>query len=155
MIYTTEQIGRIVEPIAKRYGLPAVYLFGSYARGTATEDSDIDFLVDTTGTALKSLFALGGLYNDFEEAFDKQIDMNIIILWLQRQAQPSYVPGERHERSGENLCCLLTCKGSYTFWNTVRTCKQRLLGSALPLKISRPIRIIKSPSLLTFCKLEN
>ena len=75
MIYTTEQIGQIVEPIAKRYGLPAVYLFGSYARGTATEDSDIDFLVDTTGTALKSLFALGGLYNDFEEAFDKQIDM--------------------------------------------------------------------------------
>ena len=75
MVYTTEQISRIVEPIAKKYGLPAVYLFGSYARGTATEDSDIDLLVDTTGTALRTLMTLGGLYNDLEEAFEKPIDM--------------------------------------------------------------------------------
>ena len=75
MIYTTEQISRIVEPIAKKYDLAAVYLFGSYARGTATEDSDIDLLVDTTGTALKSLLALGRLYSDFEEAFVKPVDM--------------------------------------------------------------------------------
>ena len=48
MIYTLEQIRDAVAPIAKKYQIPAVYLFGSYARGTATEESDIDLLVDTT-----------------------------------------------------------------------------------------------------------
>lgn len=49
MIYAVDEIARIVRPIAQRYGLRAVYLFGSYARGAATEDSDIDLLIDTTG----------------------------------------------------------------------------------------------------------
>ena len=40
MIYTIEEIRRIITPIAKKYRLPAVYLFGSYARGDATETSD-------------------------------------------------------------------------------------------------------------------
>ena len=88
MVYTTEQISRIVEPIAKKYGLPAVYLFGSYARGTATEESDIDFLVDTTGTALRSLFTLGGLYNDLDEAFDKSIDMVTMGAITQETSKP-------------------------------------------------------------------
>ena len=55
MIYAVDEIARIVRPIAQRYGLRAVYLFGSYARGAATEDSDIDLLIDTTGTNIKSL----------------------------------------------------------------------------------------------------
>ena len=46
MIYAVDEIARIVRPIAQRYGLRAVYLFGSYARGAATEDSDIDLLID-------------------------------------------------------------------------------------------------------------
>ena len=54
MVYTVDEIRQIVHPIAERYGLQAVYLFGSYARGTASEDSDIDLLIDTTGTELKS-----------------------------------------------------------------------------------------------------
>lgn len=59
MIYTLEDLRRIIAPIAERYRLRAVYLFGSYAHNTATEDSDIDLLVDTEGTELKSLFSLG------------------------------------------------------------------------------------------------
>ena len=74
-MYSIEQIQSIVKPIAEKYRLPAVYLFGSYARGTQREDSDIDFLVDTTGTELKGLFALGGLYADLEEAFRVPVDM--------------------------------------------------------------------------------
>ena len=42
MVYTIDEIRQIITPIAKKYGLPAVYLFGSYARGTANEDSDVD-----------------------------------------------------------------------------------------------------------------
>ena len=41
--------------ILVKYRIPAMYLFGSYVRGDATEDSDLDFLIDTTGTELTSL----------------------------------------------------------------------------------------------------
>lgn len=75
MIYTIDAIKAIVTPIAVRYGLKAVYIFGSYATGNARADSDIDLLVDTTGTELRSLFALGALYCDLEEALAKKIDL--------------------------------------------------------------------------------
>ena len=55
MIYTLEQLKELIAPIAEKYRLSAVYLFGSYARGTAKEASDVDLLVDTTGTSLTSL----------------------------------------------------------------------------------------------------
>jgi hypothetical protein len=43
-IYTIEEIKTIVEPIARKYGVARVYLFGSYARGEVTENSDVDLL---------------------------------------------------------------------------------------------------------------
>ena len=55
MIYTIGQIKKILAPIARKYHVPAVYLFGSYARGDAGEASDPDFLVDTAGPGLTSL----------------------------------------------------------------------------------------------------
>lgn len=75
MVYTLEEIARRVRPVAEKYHLRAVYVFGSYARGEAVEDSDVDLLVDTSGSGLNDLFALGGLYNDLEEALEKAIDM--------------------------------------------------------------------------------
>ena len=75
MIYSLEEIKKCVYPIIQKYNIPAMYLFGSYARGEATEDSDLDFLVDTTGTKLTSLLSLGELYCDLEEVFEKQIDL--------------------------------------------------------------------------------
>ena len=61
-------------------------LFGSYARGTATPASDIDFLVDTTGTGLTSLLKLGALYMELEAAFGKPIDL-ITVSSIQQPAQ--------------------------------------------------------------------
>ena len=69
-VYTIDKICAIAAPIATKYGLPFLYIFGSYARGTASSASDIDFLVDTTGTQLTSLFKLGALYMDLEAAFN-------------------------------------------------------------------------------------
>ena len=89
MVYSIEYIKNIIEPIAERYQLPAVYLFGSYARGTATEESDIDLLVDTTGTSLTSLLALGALYCDLEDALNKPIDLITISSLEQRAQMPS------------------------------------------------------------------
>ena len=72
MIYTLEEIGHRVRPVAEKYRLRAVYVFGSYARGEATESSDIDLLVDDTDSGLRGL-AYGGLYYDLEEALGKEI----------------------------------------------------------------------------------
>jgi predicted nucleotidyltransferase len=44
-ILTIEEIKEAVKPLAKNYHFAEVYLFGSYARGTATEESDMDLLV--------------------------------------------------------------------------------------------------------------
>ena len=78
MVYTFDEIKSIITPIAIKYKLKAVYIFGSYARGSANEDSDIDFLVDTTGADLDTLFKLGPLYDEVSDAFSKEIDMIIL-----------------------------------------------------------------------------
>lgn len=74
MVYTLEEIRRRVQPVAEKYHLRAVYVFGSYARGEAREDSDIDLLIDAEGSGLRG-FAYGGLYQDLEDALEKPIDL--------------------------------------------------------------------------------
>ena len=92
MVYTVDEIRTIITPIAKKYHVPAVYLFGSYVRGTQTKDSDIDLLVDTTGTTLNNLFSLGGLYADLEEAFQARVDM-VTLNSIEQKAQ---MPSDKH-----------------------------------------------------------
>ena len=72
-VYTIEEIKSIVTPIAATHGVDRIYLFGSYARGEARADSDIDLRVDKG--RLKGLFALGALYTDLEDALGKKIDL--------------------------------------------------------------------------------
>ena len=75
MTYTIDELRTIVTPVAVKYGLKAVYVFGSYAAGTAHADSDVDLVVDTEGANLTSLLKLGALYCDLEEALGKPIDL--------------------------------------------------------------------------------
>ncbi|KJS86923.1 MAG: nucleotidyltransferase [Peptococcaceae bacterium BICA1-8] len=71
--YTIEEIKTIVEPIARKYGVARVYLFGSYARGDVAENSDVDLRVDKG--SLKGMFALCGLYTEIEEALQTKVDV--------------------------------------------------------------------------------
>ena len=89
MVYTVDEIRQIVHPIAERYGLQAVYLFGSYARGTASEDSDIDLLIDTTGTELKSLLQVSAVNCELAEALQKPVDLLTLSSLRQRAQMPS------------------------------------------------------------------
>ena len=73
MIYTVGQIREKTTPVAKAHGLQSVYLFGSYARGEATEQSDIDLRI--VSPTVLSLFELGGLYADLEESLQKELDL--------------------------------------------------------------------------------
>lgn len=75
MVYTIDDLQRIIAPIAEQYGLRVLYVFGSYARGEANADSDIDLLVDLTGTNIRSLFALASVYCDLKSALGKSIDL--------------------------------------------------------------------------------
>lgn len=89
MVYSVEKISEIIAPIARKYHIPAVYLFGSYARGEAGEDSDMDFLIDTAGTELTSQFKLDALCRDLEEAFGKEIDLVTVSAIMQESEMPS------------------------------------------------------------------
>lgn len=91
MIYSLEEIARRVRPVAEKYHLKAVYVFGSYARGEAREDSDIDLLVDTEGADLSSLFALGGIYSDLEDALEKELSFVTVDALEQPIQHPSDV----------------------------------------------------------------
>lgn len=75
MILTLDDIRERVSPVAARYGLRAVYVFGSYARNEATEESDVDLLIDRTGSAVKGMFDLGELYNELSRSVGKEIDL--------------------------------------------------------------------------------
>ena len=75
-IYTIDEIREKVQPIAEKYKLIRVSLFGSYARGEATAESDIDLYIQASKDSYKGIpWAIGAMYNDFEIAFCKPIDI--------------------------------------------------------------------------------
>jgi predicted nucleotidyltransferase len=77
--YTIEAIKSKIAPVAKKYNIPAVYLFGSYARGDASVDSDIDIIIDRTGSAVRSLLDMGSVRGDLEDIFGKD-NVDIVTL---------------------------------------------------------------------------
>ncbi len=62
-----------VIPILKKYDVKKAALFGSYARGEETDESDIDILVEFDKR--KSLLDLVGLEQDIEEELKKETDV--------------------------------------------------------------------------------
>ena len=44
-LLTIEKIHKICAPLFEKYGVKYAYLFGSYAKGKATERSDVDLLI--------------------------------------------------------------------------------------------------------------
>jgi predicted nucleotidyltransferase len=58
---------------ARARGATRVRVFGSVARGDATETSDIDFLVDLDDD--RGLFDLGGLLMDLQELLGHKVDV--------------------------------------------------------------------------------
>ena len=91
MVYTIEQLRERIAPVAEKYKLCAVWVFGSYARNEADESSDIDFLIDRTGSNVRSLFQMGGVYNDFSEAVGKSIDL-ITTVGLEQESTKEMTP---------------------------------------------------------------
>ena len=50
-------------------------LFGSYARGEETPQSDVDILFIPDRSQHFSLFTMGGMYEDLKELLGKEVDL--------------------------------------------------------------------------------
>ncbi|MBR4153614.1 MAG: nucleotidyltransferase domain-containing protein [Selenomonadaceae bacterium] len=72
-VYTLEEIKAKVIPIAKKYGVKRLSLFGSYARGEADAQSDLDFLYDNIHS--KEMFAYFGFIQALEDEFGCHVDL--------------------------------------------------------------------------------
>lgn len=70
-IYSIPQLQASLFPIFERYGIRKAILFGSYGKGRATEQSDIDLLVDS---GLRG-FRFTSFLEDVQQAVDKEVDL--------------------------------------------------------------------------------
>ena len=59
--------------LAAKYGASNIRVFGSVARGTADNNSDIDFLVDMEKG--RSLFDLGGLLMELQQLLNHKVNV--------------------------------------------------------------------------------
>lgn len=72
-VFTLENIIELVKPIAEKYHVREIYLFGLYARGEANDDSDLDFLVyGGDNFRLTMIFALA---EELREILKKDVDV--------------------------------------------------------------------------------
>ena len=70
---TFEEVCDIVGPIAAKYDVKRIYLFGSRARGNNLKDSDYDFCVYLGET--KDLLPLCDLICELESSLRKRVDV--------------------------------------------------------------------------------
>jgi len=71
--YDITEIKDKIAGIAGRYGIQKAYLFGSYARGEAGLDSDIDICIEKG--KLRTLFELSGFCMDLEKTLGNKVDV--------------------------------------------------------------------------------
>ncbi|NOR85949.1 hypothetical protein GQ473_07610 [archaeon] len=64
---------KIIVPVLKRNGVVKAGIFGSYARGEAKKNSDIDILIKFKGR--KSLLDLVGVKQELEEKTKRSVDV--------------------------------------------------------------------------------
>lgn len=72
-VYPNSEIKRIIAPIMEKFGIEKAWLFGSYARGEASENSDIDLMIE--GGKVKGMFGLGRLYDELTSALGVSVDL--------------------------------------------------------------------------------
>ena len=70
---TLKEIKRAVAKIGKRYGIKNAYLFGSYAKGEASEGSDVDLIIERG--QIETLMQLSGFRLDLIDELGKEVDV--------------------------------------------------------------------------------
>lgn len=72
-VLSLDDIAVKIGPVARRYGVPKVYVYGSYARGEADGDSDIDLCIESG--RIKDYFEPGHFEIDLEDVLGKDVDI--------------------------------------------------------------------------------
>ena len=72
-ILSINAISLMIQPVIRKYDLEQVSLFGSYARGDATKDSDLDFVVKCNG--IRTMEQYTSLVEGFRKATGKNVDI--------------------------------------------------------------------------------
>lgn len=72
-VYTIDEIRGFVAPLLSKYGMASAALFGSYARGEADAQSDIDILL-RRGEAFRPL-GVFGVAEELHRASGKRVDV--------------------------------------------------------------------------------
>lgn len=68
-----DKIKKKIEPVAKKYNLKHIWLFGSYAKNMQKKDSDVDIIVRTEDVS--DGFKIVEVKFALEEALDKDVDI--------------------------------------------------------------------------------
>lgn len=71
---TINKIKNSISDIIVKYPIKKISLFGSYADGSASEESDIDILVEFLSPNV-SLFLLSDIKNEIESRLNREIDL--------------------------------------------------------------------------------
>lgn len=71
---TVDRIKTVVTKHGKEYGIKNAYLFGSYAKGTATDASDVDIIIDDGGN-IETLLQLSGFKNALIDDLGTNVDV--------------------------------------------------------------------------------
>ena len=72
-VFTITEIKALVKPIAEKYNVDEIYLFGSYARDEADQNSDLDFLV--FGGQNFKLTMIFSLAEELRAILNKKVDV--------------------------------------------------------------------------------
>ena len=75
-VLTIKQIKTRMMPVMAKHNIHEVFLFGSYARGEATNKSDIDIYCESGD--IKTLIEQGFFEDELEEALGKEVDIVFI-----------------------------------------------------------------------------
>ena len=86
MILTTEHIKRVISGFFEKKPVKKVWLFGSYARGEADDNSDVDVLVD-----IEYIPGIGSEYfkcnYELEQKLNKKVDI-VSVGWENVHIKP-------------------------------------------------------------------
>ncbi len=72
-VLTIKQIKQLIKPVISKYQIEEVFLFGSYARGEANSNSDID--IYCSHGKIRTLYDLTDFKEDLENALGKKVDV--------------------------------------------------------------------------------
>lgn len=72
---TIDEIRRKAEPVFKKYGILKAQIFGSYARGEASADSDIDLMVTYGKKQALGAWEVIGIRQELADALNREVDL--------------------------------------------------------------------------------